>query len=134
MNQAKERRDGGKIFHGIRKSIEFKNVSFTYDKNRRTLKKINVKILPKQITAIVGPTGSGKSTFVDMLPRLREPDEGKILFDDDILSSLDIMTLRKKIASRGKKDYFKKFNSNLVCQYIIDKTFNIKNKNKYFWD
>ena len=98
MNQAKERRDGGKIFHGIRKSIEFKNVSFTYDKNRRTLKKINVKILPKQITAIVGPTGSGKSTFVDMLPRLREPDEGKILFDDDILSSLDIMTLRKKIA------------------------------------
>lgn len=98
MNQAKERRDGGKIFHGIRKSIEFKNVSFTYDKNRRTLKKINVKILPKQITAVVGPTGSGKSTFVDLLPRLREPDEGKILFDDNILSSLDITTLRKKIA------------------------------------
>ena len=59
-------------------------------KNKRTLREINVKILPKQITAIVGPTGSGKSTFVDMLPRLREPDEGRILFDNNILSSLDI--------------------------------------------
>tara|TARA_B100001105_G_C22397848_1_gene447672 strand:- start:2129 stop:3916 length:1788 start_codon:yes stop_codon:yes gene_type:complete len=98
MNQATEKRDGGKIFHGIKKSIEFKNVSFTYDKNKRTLRGINVKILPKQITAIVGPTGSGKSTFVDMLPRLREPDEGRILFDNNILSSLDITTLRKKVA------------------------------------
>jgi len=98
MGQAKEKRNGRKIFHGIKKSIEFKDVSFTYDKNKRTLKKINVKILPKQITAIVGPTGSGKSTFIDMLPRLREPDEGEILFDDELLSSLDITVLRKKIA------------------------------------
>jgi subfamily B ATP-binding cassette protein MsbA len=98
MNQATEKRDGKKIFHGIKKSIEFKNVSFTYDKNKRTLRKINVKILPKQVTAIVGPTGSGKSTFVDMLPRLREPDEGRILFDNNLLSSLDITTLRKKVA------------------------------------
>jgi len=50
------------------------------------------------MTALVGPSGAGKSTIIDLLPRLREPTSGQILFDDQNLNQLEITSLRNSIA------------------------------------
>ena len=91
---------------------------------------------------IVQLIGNGLLTFINKKTKLYEiiNPKGVVYYDNlnDLVKKIKFYkkkhSIRKKIAARGKKDYFKKFNSNLVCQYIIDKTFNIKNKNKYFWD
>ena len=91
---------------------------------------------------IVQLMGNGLLTFIDKGTKLNE-----IITNDEAVFYKDIKDLikkiyfykkypkkLKKIASNGKKSYLKKFNSNLVCQLIIQKTFNIKNKKKYFWN
>ena len=64
----------------IRGAIEFSGLSFSYD-GRPVLQDISVRIEPGQTAAIVGPTGSGKSTLVNLLPRLFEPPRGTVFLD-----------------------------------------------------
>jgi len=61
--------------------IEFRNVSFSYDPKRPLIEKLNLTALPGQKIAIVGPTGCGKTTLINLLMRFYEPDEGEILLD-----------------------------------------------------
>ena len=61
--------------------IEFKHVKFGYDKDRTIIKDFNAKIKPGQKIAIVGPTGAGKTTIVNLLMKFYEIDEGDILID-----------------------------------------------------
>lgn len=74
-------------------SIEFNNVSFAYqDKN--VLQNINIYIKAGQTVALVGPSGGGKSTISDLIPRFYDPQQGKITLDGNDLKDIDIYSLR----------------------------------------
>jgi len=77
--------------------IEFKDVSFFYEKQHQILKNINFTVEPGETIAILGPTGSGKSTLVHLLARLYEPSDGEILIDGVPISDIDKKYLREQI-------------------------------------
>lgn len=78
--------------------IEFKNVSFSYGDNLPViLENINIKIQAGQTIAITGPTGSGKTTLVNLIPRLLEASEGQVLIDGVDVRNIPLYTLRKHI-------------------------------------
>ncbi|MDE5841979.1 MAG: ABC transporter ATP-binding protein/permease [Malacoplasma sp.] len=73
--------DEGKIETKFKGEIEFKNVCFSYSKDKPVLKNVSFKIKPNETVAIVGPTGSGKTTMTSLLSRFYEIDSGEILVD-----------------------------------------------------
>ena len=82
----------------IKGEIEFKNVSFRYNENHPyILKDINLKIPTGSTTAIMGYTGSGKTTFVNLLPRLYDVTEGQILIDGKDIKTIPLDILRREI-------------------------------------
>ncbi len=72
-------------FLDIETKIDLKNVTFNYPNKKPTLKKINISIPAKNVIGIVGPTGSGKSTIIDILLGLIEPKEGHLIVNDLII-------------------------------------------------
>lgn len=80
------------------KEIQFKNVSFSYYPNRPLLKGVNFSIKKSSITGIVGSSGSGKTTIVDLVLQLFIPDTGKIVLDDTNIEQIDLNQWRKHIA------------------------------------
>jgi len=62
--------------------IEFQNLSFAYNAKKPLIENLNLTALPGQKIAIVGPTGCGKTTLINLLMRFYEPDQGRILIDD----------------------------------------------------
>ena len=84
----------------IKGKIEFKNVSYTYeDTNIEALKNISFTIEEGQTVAILGKTGSGKSTILDLIARLYDVGSGKILVDDTPIKKLNLTSLRKSIGA-----------------------------------
>lgn len=81
----------------LRGKIEFKNVSFSFDKTKKTLANINLTINPGDIVGIVGTTGSGKSTLVNLLMRFYDSYEGDILVDGINIKEIDLKSYRSKI-------------------------------------
>ena len=81
-------------------SIEFKNVSFSYikDKNKECLKSVNLKINQGETVGIIGGTGSGKSSLVNLIPRLYDVTEGELLVSGKNVKEYDIETLRNSVA------------------------------------
>ena len=90
--------DKGKIeqnsFSG---QIEFKNVNFSYIKNQKVLENISFKINPSETFAIVGPTGSGKTTITNLITKFYELDSGNILLDGNDIDSYNLENIRNKI-------------------------------------
>jgi len=83
---------------GIKGKIEFKNVSFSYPlSDVKVLDEINFSIESGQKIGIVGKTGSGKSSLIQLIPRLFEPDSGQILIDNIPIQEISINKLRKSI-------------------------------------
>ena len=78
---------------GFKESIEFKNVWFAYN-NEPVLKDINLTIKKGQTVAIVGKSGGGKSTLVDLIPRFMDVEKGEILIDGNNIKDLKIKDLR----------------------------------------
>ena len=78
--------------------IEFNNVQFCYDESREILKSINFSVLPKQKIAIVGGSGSGKSTILKTLLRFYDLTAGSILIDDQDIKQVTQQSLRKSIS------------------------------------
>ena len=82
----------------IEGEIEFKNVSFTHKGTAKpTLKNINLKISKGTTLAVVGYTGSGKSTFINLLPRLYDVTEGELLIDGVNIKKIPIEVLRSHV-------------------------------------
>jgi ATP-binding cassette, subfamily B, bacterial MsbA len=76
-------------------SIEFRSVSFQYeDSNEQILDNISFKVKKGEILAFVGPSGGGKSTLVDLIPRFYDPTSGSILLDNLDIKKIDIEDLR----------------------------------------
>jgi ATP-binding cassette, subfamily B, multidrug efflux pump len=80
-----------------RGKIEFKDVSFSYDGEQEVLKNISFTAEPGQTVALVGHTGSGKSSIINLLMRFYEVNKGKILIDDVPLSNFENKELRTKM-------------------------------------
>lgn len=82
----------------IKGKIEFKNVSFTYDDtNIEALKNINFKINPGETLAILGKTGSGKSSILTLISRLYDTTEGTVFIDDTPIKEINLNDLRNNI-------------------------------------
>lgn len=77
--------------------VEFKNVQFGYNPNRDVLKGLTFTAAPGKVTALVGTSGAGKTTTVDLLLKLFEPQSGEILIDGQKLSEMDDASVRKNI-------------------------------------
>ena len=81
----------------IRGAIKFTKVSFAYPGGDTVLKNINLEIPPAQIVAIVGPSGVGKTTFVNLIPRFFDPTRGKIEIDGYDIRKVGLRSLRSQI-------------------------------------
>ena len=88
----------------FKSEIEFKNVSFKY-REKWVLKDLNFSIKKGQIVAIVGPTGSGKSTIVQLLPRLFDIQKGEILIDEISIVNYTKKSLRENISFVPQKPF-----------------------------
>jgi subfamily B ATP-binding cassette protein MsbA len=91
---------GGKVkFTGVQESIRFEDVSFAYadETEELVLKGVNLEIPARSQTAIVGRSGAGKSTLVDLIPRLRDVNAGRILFDGQPIQDFDLRLLRRSV-------------------------------------
>tara|TARA_B100000686_G_C16749438_1_gene951534 strand:- start:1090 stop:2100 length:1011 start_codon:yes stop_codon:yes gene_type:complete len=79
--------------------INFKNINFTYNKTENTiLSSINIEIKGGGMTALVGHSGAGKSTIMNLIPRFYDCDSGDILIDDQSIYKTNINSLRKNIS------------------------------------
>ncbi|MBW4640132.1 MAG: ABC transporter ATP-binding protein/permease [Gloeocapsa sp. UFS-A4-WI-NPMV-4B04] len=85
-------------FAGLKRAIEFVSVDFGYDASDLVLHNITLTIEQGKMTALVGASGAGKTTLVDLIPRFYDPTEGKILVDGVNLQEFQINSLRKKLA------------------------------------
>ncbi len=79
--------------HNFEKSIQFKNVYFAYEKDN-VLKNINLEIEKGKTIALVGPSGGGKSTIADLIPRFYDPTQGEVLLDGHALSDCKTSAVR----------------------------------------
>tara|TARA_B100000989_G_scaffold270805_1_gene227159 strand:- start:1048 stop:2811 length:1764 start_codon:yes stop_codon:yes gene_type:complete len=77
--------------------IEFKNVNFSYVNNQKVLNNVSFKINPGETFAIVGPTGSGKTTITNLITKFYEINSGNILFDGKDIDQYSLETVRSKI-------------------------------------
>ena len=81
--------------------ITFEDLSFSYDQEggrKDTLRNINLEIKPGEVVAFVGPSGGGKSTLVNLLPRFYRPKSGRIVLDQIPIEEIVLTDLRKQIA------------------------------------
>lgn len=87
-----------KLEENIKGEIEFRNVTFQYDNAQRpTLEKVSFSIKPEEKFAIIGSTGSGKTTLVQLIPRLYEATEGDVLIDGKPIEAYPVNSLRNRI-------------------------------------
>ncbi len=78
--------------------VEFQNVFFGYERGQEVLHDISIKVDPGQVVAIVGPSGAGKTTFVNLIARFYEPSRGRILIDGYDLKKVRLESIRRQIS------------------------------------
>ena len=81
----------------IKGKIEFKNVAFKYSEGKFVLSNINLTIMPRETMALVGPSGGGKTTLCQLIPRFYEVSDGEILVDGINIKDRKIKSLRENI-------------------------------------
>lgn len=98
--------DGGKELEEFKGAVEFSGINFKYDEEDNTgLKDINLKIEEGQTIALVGPTGSGKSTMLKLLQRFYDPQVGAVNFDGHNIRDLKQNSLRSHIGFVSQETY-----------------------------
>jgi ABC-type multidrug transport system fused ATPase/permease subunit len=99
MEKNSEKDTGIKNFYKLKNRVEFLNVTYFYpNSSTPALFDVSLKIPVNKLIAIVGPSGGGKSTLVDLMPKLRRPSSGKILFDDINIELFKNTGIRSAIA------------------------------------
>jgi ATP-binding cassette, subfamily B, bacterial MsbA len=99
LDEPAEPQGGSLIATRVRGDIELDHVSFSYPVGKGiTLQDVSLKIPAGRVLAIVGKTGSGKSTLVNLLPRFIEPTSGALLLDDAPLPAWNVQALRRQFA------------------------------------
>lgn len=99
--------------------IRFEGVNFSYSENRLTLADINLHAKPGQMIALVGPTGAGKSTIVNLLTRFYEYDSGRVLLDGRSITEIPRHYLRSNIAMVTQESFL--FNGTTAENLLIGK-------------
>ena len=98
MDELLEDKSGDKNMDKLEGVIKFKDVNFSYTKDKQVLYDFNLQVKAGQKVALVGSTGSGKTTVVNLLMRFYDVDSGEILIDDVNIKDIDCATLRKNTA------------------------------------
>lgn len=83
---------------GVGAEVRFEGVSFGYEPGSPVLKSVSLEALPGQTIAIVGPTGAGKTTLANLIPRFFDPWEGKVVVDGRDVRDMKLKSLRERIA------------------------------------
>ncbi|MBD8556695.1 glucan ABC transporter ATP-binding protein/ permease [Rhizobium sp. CFBP 8762] len=97
--QDREEPADAKILGKVRGDIEFRDVSFDFANTTQGVRDVSFTVKAGQTVAIVGPTGAGKTTLVNLLQRVFEPQDGKILVDGTDISTVTRKSLRQSIAT-----------------------------------
>lgn len=98
MDEPLEDKSGKKNMDDLNGIIRFKNVNFSYTKEKQVLYDFNLEVKAGQKVALVGSTGSGKTTVVNLLMRFYDVDSGEILIDDVNIKDIDCDSLRRNTA------------------------------------
>jgi len=99
MDEKKEIDTGRKKLKNITGHIEFRNVTFSYEKIKKpVLKNLNLKIIPGEKIALVGKSGGGKTSFVNLIPRFYDLDSGAILIDKTNITDIKLNDLRHHLS------------------------------------
>ena len=98
MDEPLEDKSGKKNMDDLKGIIRFKNVNFSYTKEKQVLYDFNIEVKAGQKVALVGSTGSGKTTVVNLLMRFYDVDSGEILIDDVNIKDIDCDSLRRNTA------------------------------------
>lgn len=109
-----------KKLSGIKKCIEYKNVNFQYTPNKLVLKNINLKINVGETIALVGNSGGGKTTLVNLLPRFYDINSGSIKIDGKDIRNIELDSLREKIAIVFQDNFL--FSGTIRENILLDKT------------
>lgn len=97
LDRAPQIVDGAEVLSGNIQKISFENVSLKYDENL-ALKRVNLAFFRNEIVALKGKSGSGKSSIINLILRLYEPDSGRIFINDQPLKNFTQASLRDKIS------------------------------------
>lgn len=95
-------------------SLQIKNLSFGYKKNQMILNNINLEIKQGEILGILGPNGTGKTTFIKCINNIHKPSEGRILYDGNNIMNLSQLNIAKIIA------YVPQYTNNFFPMNVID--------------
>ncbi len=98
IDEDEEHNDGTQQLTSSKGAIKFKDVSFSYADDVTVLNKINLDIKPGETVALVGSTGSGKTTIIQLLAKFYSPDSGVISIDGTDISKFEVDSLRSQIA------------------------------------
>lgn len=121
---------GTKEITNIKGLIEFKNVVFSYPDEDIILNHFNLKITPHKKIAIVGKSGQGKSTLFNLITRIFDPKEGKILLDGTDIKDLSEKYLRKEISIIRQEPFI--FNRTIKENFkLLDETITLDDIRKY---
>ncbi len=82
----------------FKESIEFRNVSFAYEKDQKVLQEVNLRVAKGEVLAVVGSSGGGKTTLANLLPRFYDVSEGSLCFDGHDVRGVTMHSLRSQIA------------------------------------
>ena len=89
----------------VRGEVKYSGVIFDYNKDKSTLKNINLLAKPGQMIALVGPTGAGKTTLINLLPAFYETSQGEITIDGQNISETSLESLRKNISTVNQEPF-----------------------------
>jgi ATP-binding cassette subfamily B protein/subfamily B ATP-binding cassette protein MsbA len=96
--EGEEDLEKGLMLQRAKGAIEFRDVTFGYNPEKPVIQGLNLQVLPRQTVAIVGATGSGKSTLFQLLTRFYDPQSGSITLDDHAITDYSRVSLRDSLA------------------------------------
>jgi len=124
LDSEEERSDRtGRLTLPIRGEVDYRNVGFNYGEGETVLTGINLHVDPGQMIALVGPTGAGKSTLVNLLPAFYEITTGQIRLDGQDISTISLDSLRDRISVVSQEAFL--FNGSIrenICYGKLDAT------------